>query len=61
MKGPKLPLKVIAESQNLLFLQPYLNKEPLSTRRNLQAKFQTLTVTFNKKRVQIEFLFEMGI
>lgn len=58
--GPKDALKVVTESQNLLFLHPYLNKELLSTRRNLQTKFQTLTVTFNKKRVQIEFIFEMG-
>lgn len=58
--GPKDALKVVTESQNLLFLHPYLNKELLSTRRNLQTKFQTLTVTFNIKKVQIEFIFEMG-
>lgn len=52
-------LKVVTESQNLLFLHSYLNKEPVLTSRNLQAKFQTSTATFNlkKKKGHIEFLF----
>lgn len=58
-ENPKDALKVVPESQNL-FLYLCLNKEPLSTRRNLQANFQTLTVTFNGKKVQTEFVFEMG-
>lgn len=59
-ESPKDALEVVPESQNSLFLSLYLNKEPLSTRRNLQANFQTLTVTFNIKKVQTEFVFETG-
>lgn len=35
-------------------------KSQRCTGRNLQANFQTLTVTFNIKKVQTEFFFETG-
>lgn len=49
-ESPKGALEGVPESQSSLFLYLCLNKEPLSTRRNLQANFQTLTVTFNMKK-----------